>query len=631
MDRNSLIGIVLIGLIVVTFNYLNRPSEQEIQRQQEIKDSIALVKAAEREIENTTEQFTPSAVEETVAPILSDSLQQEQLVNEFGSFANNTSGIEKEFKVTTDLFTLTFSNLGGQLKKVTLNDFVTYDSIPIELFNEESIWNVSFAAEKRNLSTNELYFQTNHEDVVLSGDESKTISFKAETSPGKYLAQEYTIKGNSYFIDYDLIFNGLDNILERDPNLQLDWSNQAQQQELNLKYEKTQTCLLYHSTGGGLEHLKGSSKTKEEIISTVKFDWVAFKNQFFNASVINRAGFTSGTVKLTNSEAIKVEGKDKEQLVPNAFEARLPLEYQEDAAIPLQLYFGPNDERILKTAGLDMEEIIPYGWGIFGYVNKWLIVPVFHFLSKFIPNYGIIIFILAVLVKLILSPLTYKSYLSTAKMKVLKPELAELKEKYGKDAARMQQEQMKLYSKAGVNPMGGCLPMMLQMPILFAMYRFFPSSIDLRQAGFLWANDLSTYDNIYNLPFNIPFYGDHISLFTLLMTLTSFFTMKANSQMQPGMASGPAASQMKMMQYFMPIMFLGIFNNFAAGLTYYYLLYNIFTYVQQKIINRYFIDEDAIHAQIQQNKKKPKKKSGFQARLQKMMEEQERAKKQRKR
>jgi len=507
MDRNSLIGIILIGLIVVTFNYLNKPSQEEIQRQKELRDSIALVQQEQTIIEQIkvaeTEESPKNIIPEIIQSNIPDSIKQQQLINEFGTFAKCTKGVKKEITVTTDLMTITFSNLGGKLQRVTLNNFITHDSIPIELFNENSTWGLTFNAERRILSSTDFYFNSADRDITIRGDEDKTITFKLEPLPGKFIEQSYTIRGNSYYIDYDITFIGLEDVLERDPNVQLNWKHQAQQQEKNLKYEKTQTCLLYHSTSGKMEHMSGTKKTQDVNIDDIEFNWVTFKHQFFSASIVNRNGFKFGKVKLINSPADKTSGKDIP--IPNAFEAQLDLPYleSENYLIPLQLYFGPNDSKILKEANLGMQEIIPYGWGIFGYVNKLLIIPVFQFLSKFIPNYGIIIFILVILIKLLLSPLTYKSYLSTAKMKVLKPELAELKEKYGKDAARMQQEQMKLYSKAGVNPMGGCLPMLLQMPILFAMYRFFPSSIDLRQAGFLWANDLSTYDNIYDLPFNI--------------------------------------------------------------------------------------------------------------------------------
>ncbi len=439
-----------------------------------------------------------------------------------------------------------------------------------------------------------------------------------QLGPKQYMEQKYTFKGNSYQIDYEVNFINLDQYLApSSESVQLTWKQNLRQLERSMTSSRRYSALYYKYLNEDLEHLSQSGSASYEIDKPLK--WISYKQQFFNTTLIAKEKlFEKAELKSTTEQESKFVKKLKSTI-------ELPLEQGKDNYYSMKLYIGPNKYDKLAKVSKGLEGVIPLGPDFFLFswvsvINKWLIIPIFDFLNGYFTNFGIIILILTLFIKTILFPLTYRSFKSMAKMKVIQPEIQELKEKYGDDQQKFGTEQWKLFQKAGVNPLGGCLPMLLQMPILIGMYYFFPSSIELRQESFLWAQDLSTYDSIINLGFTIPLYGDHVSLFTLLMFVSSILYAATNPQMSGG--SGPQA-QMKWMPYIFPFMLLFIFNSFPAALTYYYFLANMITYGQQFIIKRFIISEEQIHEQIQEKKKQPAKKSNFQQKLEDIAKQQQ--------
>ena len=426
----------------------------------------------------------------------------------------------------------------------------------------------------------------------------------------KYIEFVYTLPKDSYLLDYKVNLVGLQDVISENASfLNLEWKDVVKPQEKSIQNERNASTIYYRFTDEDVDYIAETKEDKKDL--KTKVQWIGFKQQFFSSVLISKQeGFESPTIETKF---------DKNSLTTvKEMSANFALIYDRKPAqaINMQFYFGPNHYQSLKKIDdLHLEKIIPLGWGIFGWVNRFIIIPIFNFLDGFNMNYGIIILILTIIIRLILLPLTYGSFKSQAKMKVLAPEVAEINAKFVDDPMKKQQEMMGLYKKAGVNPLGGCIPGLLQLPILIAMFRFFPSSIELRQQAFLWAHDLSTYDSIYNFSFSIPFYGNHVSLFTLLMTISTLIYTRVNMQMTA--AGNP---QMKYIMYIMPVMFLGIFNGYAAGLSYYYFLSNVIGFAQQYIFKA-FLNEDKIHAQIQENKKKPVKKSSFQQRLEQISKE----------
>ncbi|MBK6987136.1 MAG: membrane protein insertase YidC [Bacteroidetes bacterium] len=423
----------------------------------------------------------------------------------------------------------------------------------------------------------------------------------------KYIEFAYSLPDNSYLVNYQVNVVGLQDVISANSSfINVDWKDIVKQQEKSIENERAATTVYYRFSDEEVDFISETKSEKQDL--KTKVQWIAFKQQFFSAALISDlSGFDSPSVETKSDENSNSIVKE----MTAAFS--LPYDRKPVQTYNMRFYFGPNNYQDLKKIdNLHLEKLIPLGWGIFGWVNQFLVIPTFHFLDGFNMNYGLIILILTILVRIIILPLTYGSFKSQAKMKVLQPEMAEINEKFGSDPMKKQQETMALYRKAGVNPLGGCIPGLLQLPILIAMFRFFPSSIELRQQSFLWAHDLSTYDSILDLPFHIPAYGSHVSLFTLLMTVSTIIYTKMNMQMTA--ATNP---QMKWMMYLMTILFLVFFNNYSAGLSYYYFLSNVFGFGQQYLFKA-FLDEDKIHAQIQENKKKPVKKSNFQARLEQM-------------
>ncbi len=601
MDRNSIIGLSLIGLIIIAYSIFTQPSKEELLAIQHRRDSIA--KVEEEKNLAAIKNSTPIVIDS--AETLNDSTKKEIERQSLGDFAENADGTEQLLTLENKNVKITISSKGGKVKSAELKNYKTWDGKPLRLLNSDSsFFNLSFSAQNRIINTRDLYFQSSG-----TSGATKSATLRLPAGEGKYIEYVYTLPEDSLLMNFRINVVGLQDVIASNASyINVDWVDEAYSNEKSIENERSATTIYYRFTDEDVDHITETSNEKKDLKTRVK--WIAFKQQFFSAVLIADNSFDSPVVEtLANKDS-----KDIVKRMTASFS--LPYERKPVDTFGMRFYFGPNHYSTLKKIDdLNLEKLIPLGWGIFGWVNKFLVIPTFNFLNSFNLNYGMIILILTVLVRIILLPLTYGSFKSQAKMKVLQPEMTEINEKFKEDPMKKQQEVMALYKKAGVNPLGGCIPGLLQLPILIAMFRFFPSSIELRQQSFLWADDLSTYDSIMNLPFTIPFYGSHVSLFTLLMTISTIIYTKVNMQMTA--ATNP---QMKWMMYLMPVLFLGFFNNYSAGLSYYYFLSNIFGFGQQYLFKA-FIDENKIHAQIQENRKKPVKKSGFQQRLEQIAKE----------
>lgn len=631
MDRNTVIGVALIFSILIGFSYFSKPSEKQLAAAKQTRDSLELVRT-ENQSQIAATANIDSIQASTVTIGQSDSLTTDQdyaRKEKFGVFAAASVGQEKFYVVETNLMKVTFSNKGGRIYSVELKNFKTYDHKPLILFKgDKSKFGMNFFAQNRSIETESFYFvpSDSTEDQVLNGPEikigkegsekfnqsnkgdSKIFSMKLVAGDGKYLEYKYTLNYNSFLVGFEVNTKGLNNLITTNSGfLNFNWNIDVPRQEKKSQYgEDSYTTIHYKYLDDDVDNLS-TGKSESESLRT-KTKWISFKQLFFSSALIADESFPTVDIKT------KLTKEDPMYLGNFNADFALPYEGKDSESIKMKFYFGPNHYNTLKQYDLSMESLINLGYVVIRQVNQWLIIPTFNFLRKYIDNFGIIILILTILIKLLIFPLTYKSYHSQAKMKALKPEIEEITEKFGKDKPmEKQQATMALYKKAGVNPMGGCLPMLLQFPILIAMFFFFPTSIELRQESFLWATDLSTYDSIWNLPFNIPFYGSHVSLFCLLMTITTIISTYLNSEAQ----SSVAMPGMKTMMYIMPVMFLFILNSYASGLSYYYFLANVIT-IGQMYVFRMMVDEDKIRAQILINKKKPVIKSNFQQKLEDM-------------
>ncbi|KOH46822.1 membrane protein insertase YidC [Sunxiuqinia dokdonensis] len=635
MDKNTIIGIVLIFTILIGFSYLNKPSEEEIEAARKRQDSIAQVEASrakEAEAQAQIREMEQEAqLEDATEP--DSSVVSKKATDQFGAFGQAASGEEQFITLENNLMKLTISNKGGKIYSVELKGYQTYDSLPLMLFEgDDNLFGFNFFSENRSIRTDDLYFEPslNQEQIVVSGPEvpigkegrlkfneehggqSQTLSMRLNAGNGRYIEYEYTLDYNSWLVGFNVKNVGLNELLSRNTNyLNFNWAFAAPRQERKSQYgEDRYTTISYKFFEDDVEKLS-AAKSSEETLKT-KVKWISLKQLFFNSTIIADESFPTADVRYEYLE-------DDPKYVGRYFaDIAFPYDGSPQENHSMQFYFGPNHYTTLNQYDLSLERLIDLGYAVVRPVNKYLIIPTFNFLRKYIDNFGIIILLLTVFIKLIVFPFTYKSYISQAKMRALKPEIDELNEKFSKDKPmEKQQATMALYKKAGVNPMGGCLPMLLQFPILIAMFFFFPTSIELRQESFLWATDLSSYDSILSLPFTIPFYGNHVSLFCLLMTITTVISTKMNSQA----ATSQQMPGMQTMMYLMPVMFLFILNNYSSGLSYYYFLANVIT-IGQMYLFRHMIDEDKIRAQLQANKKKgPVKKSNFQKRLEKMAKE----------
>jgi YidC/Oxa1 family membrane protein insertase len=605
MDKNSIIGLCIIGLIILAYGIYTQPGEEEIKAMNQRKDSLALVEARKIAADSLAkiQPVAPVIIDTTV--LQNDSLRQIVEREKFGVFSTAAAGSEQLLTLENNKLKITISSLGGKIKSAELKNYKTSDQKPLLLMSgDSSDFNVSLSAQNRIINTRDLYFQASG-----TSGKNNSVSLRVIAGENKYIEYLYSLEEDSYLLNFKISVNGMQDIIASNASyLNVDWKESVRSQEKSIGNERPKTTVYYRFSDEDVDYLSETSDEKENLKTKVK--WIAFKQQFFSSVLIAENSFESPVVESVTNPESKTEVKKL------AATFSLPYERKESQVYGMKYYLGPNHYQTLKKIDdLNLEKLIPLGWGIFNWVNRFLVIPTFNFLDSFKLNYGIIILLLTILVRIILLPLTYGSFKSQAKMKVLQPEISEINEKHKDDAMKKQQETMALYRKAGVNPLGGCIPGLLQLPILIAMFNFFPSSIELRQKSFLWADDLSTYDSILDLPFHIPAYGAHVSLFTLLMTVSTIIYTKMNMQM-----TASTNPQMKWMMYLMPIIFLGVFNTYSSGLSYYYFLSNIIGFGQQYLFKA-FIDEDKIHAQIQENKKKPVKKSSFQARLEQMAKE----------
>jgi YidC/Oxa1 family membrane protein insertase len=633
MNKENIIGLVLIFGMLIAYSIWMTPSQEELQQKQRVQDSIAQVH--KRQLDSMRMAAEQKIKEDPVAIAFEESdadseIEMTRLLDRFGGFAVSAIGEEKIYYIESEVLRLGISTKGGRIVSAELREFQTWDTLPLELIDKKSsAFGLVFFSNNRIINTQNLFFQPywyernfeGNEVMRVSGDNELSFGMRAyahasevQTGSDRYLEFKYTLSGNDYMTGLDLNFVGLHNVIDDNTNfLELEWKNQLLRQEKNLKNERNASTIHYRYASDDMGSLSETKDDSESLKTRVK--WIAYKQQFFTTTLIAKDNFISAEL----STFVQEELPDDRYVKNMEADISIPYQPAPHYSIPLHLYMGPTKYNILRKYDLRLERQIPLGWGFFLFqvVNRYAVIPVFNFLEGFNFNYGIIILILTILLKIVLFPLTYKTYISQARMRVLKPEVEELNKKFPKkeDAMKKQQALMALYKKAGVNPMSGCVPMVIQLPILIALFRFFPSSIELRQQSFLWAHDLSTYDSVLDLPFTIPFYGDHVSLFTLLMALSTVAYTYVNSKMMDtGSTQMPG---MKMMMYLMPVMFLGFFNNYSAGLSYYYMLTNLITFAQMFLI-RSVIDENKIRVKIMENKKKPVKTSKFQKRLEEM-------------
>ncbi len=623
LDLNSIIGFVLIFGILIWIMYQNQPTEKE--------------KLAEKaKTEKSTLPAKPTANLATpiiVADSVGAGVQMEKLKATLGNFAYSATlpSAKEDFTfLENKLIKLKIANKGGYIVEATLKNFEKFKKGSgqlVELIKDNNAsLNIKFFTQNNlPLNTKDLFF----EPTLSKLGENQILSMRLKTDANAYLEYTYVLKPNDYMLDFDIRSQGLQNSINTSNPMDLEWSLKAFRNEKSISYENRYADLRYEYEDDKNSDL-GLSKDKEETVNKVKY--IAFKQHFFSSILLTKTPFE--TAKLHSTSLVNDEKIDT--VFTKQFKANVPLVFiNGNLDYKMNWYFGPTDYKTLKAYDQNIEKIVPLGWGIFGWINRFIFIPLFGFLGSFLA-YGVAIIIFTIMIKIAMSPITYKSFLSQAKMKVLRPEITELGEKYKKDAMKKQQETMKLYNKAGVNPMAGCIPALIQLPFMYASFQFFPSAFELRQKGFLWADDLSSFDEIFKLPFHIPVYGDHISLFPILASIAIFFYMKMTSgdqQMAAPQQDGmpDMAKMMKIMIYVSPVMMLLFFNNYGSGLSLYNFISNLITIAIMFVIKKYIVDSDKIHAQIQENKlKEPKKQGKFQQRMQAMMEQAEAQKAQQK-
>ena len=597
MDRNTVIGFVLIGMLLMGMFYFNNKGNTAFQAEQKrIADSVA---RAMPKID---------LVKAKADSIMLDSTRKGKAA---GSLQQATALTEEMTTMENEVMKISFTNKGGQPKTVELKNYKTLDGKPVIVLNGD--YNkISYdinSGNNQKANTGDLTFVTGIKNT--NADKSQTISFSIKDSLGEQITHEYTLRPNDYLIDFAIILNGAGKLVTQN-TINLQWQTQTNQVEKDHEYEKQQTHICYLVDGNFDFTMLGNAGDDKKFEKPV--DWLSVKQQFFISALVNKNKFQNAEIKWTvpSDTSLHIIA----QTIANC---RINLSAGNTANVPLQLYYGPSDYHVLKEYNNKMENIVPYGSGIFAfvkYINRHVLLPVFDLLRKNVASMGLVILLLTLFIRLLTSPILYKSYVSGAKMKALKPEIDKLKEKHGEDKQAFSMDQMKLWKTAGVSPLGGCLPAVLQIPIFMSLYYFFQSNISLRGQNFLWAKDLAAYDSIYNLPFNVPFYGDHISLFTLTAVVTSLLiSIYSMSNMQDN--SNPV---MKYMPYIFPFLLLGVFNKLPSALTWYYTISNTITLILQIVIQKYIIDHDKILAQIEENRKKPVKQSKLQERIQAMQD-----------
>ncbi len=612
LDLNSIIGFVLIFGILLFWFYTTKPTPEELEAEKAKQEQVE----AEKQI-----QETPKVVPETKPKTidLTDSVAVADYRSEVGAFGF-TAASDGNTTLENEVLYLEVSNKGGQIVEAKMKNFVTHDSLPVYLVKDGNAdFGLTFTTnDNRVLNTNALFF----EPSISKNGQNQVLSMRAKVSNNQFLEYRYEMKPNEYLVDFTIRSQGLNSVLNGTRPIDLEWKLKAIRHNKSVLYENRYTRLTYNHDAEKISKLSESSDLDEE--TEVDIKWLSYRQHFFSSILATNEHFKTAELSSKNL----VEEESKEELFTKEYHSKMPLELQGgELSQNMYWYYGPTDAKVLDDyKELGLVDSIPFGWGIFGWINRFIFTPFYTFLSSFLP-YGIAIIVMTIIVRLALSPVTYKSYLSQAKMKVLKPEITEIGEKYKDNAMKKQQETMKLYNKAGVSPMSGCIPALLQLPIFYALFMFFPTSFALRQKSFLWAEDLSSYDTIFNLPFAIPFYGDHVSLFPILASVAIFFYMMMTTGQSMQMQQQPGMPNMKFIMYLSPIMMLFFFNNYASGLSLYYFISNLITIFIMLAIKKYILDEDKIHAQIQENKKKPKKENKFQRKMREMMEQAEAQKK----
>tara|TARA_R110002072_G_scaffold1587_1_gene13312 strand:- start:105806 stop:107692 length:1887 start_codon:yes stop_codon:yes gene_type:complete len=618
-DVNSLIGFVLIGGILIWMLYLNKPTEEEIQAEKAKTEAAA----KEAEVADQTKQNDvplTKATQELANANPGDSLAYEKLKNRLGSFAYSgtlPSATDNTTVIENNVLSLTVSNKGGYISEARLKEHSTYDSIPVYLIKDgNSSLNLQFSSENRLLNTQDLFFEPS---LTQNGDNS-VLTMRLKTSADTFIEYRYELSPDEYMLDFSVRSQGLDGVINTSQPMYLDWKLKGYRHAKSITYENRYSRLTYEYEED--KHSKLSPTGEDDEVEK-DVSWMNFRQHFFSSMLLTETPFK----EVTLSSIDLVEDEEIDTVYTKQYGAKMLLEPKGGAlAYDMNMYYGPTDYQIFKKYDRNLDEAMPLGWGIFGAINKYIIIPLFGLLSGFLPA-GIAIIVLTILIKLALSPVQYKQYVSQAKMKVLKPEIDAIREKYGDNKMKIQQETMKLQNIAGASPLKGCLPALLQIPVFYALFTFFPTAFDLRQKSFLWADDLSSYDTIAELPFHIPFYGDHVSLFPILASIAIFVYMMMTTgqtmqaQQQPGMPN------MKFIMYLSPLFMLVFFNNYASGLSLYYFVSNLITIGIMLVIKNFILDEDKIHAKIQENKKKPKKQNKFQKKMAEMMEQAEQQKK----
>lgn len=644
MDKKTIIGLVLIFIVFIGFYYLNAPTEAEIKARKQQQDSIAAVEQERIEKEQALQETAESEMSDSLQraqlmqdPNLKDSIEQVLLLENkerYAAFFKASVGPDRDIVLINDDLCVNISSLGGRISKATLREYLTYGKEPVVLLEKESSdFGFNLSVGSRIVSSSKLFFTPyingepyNGKDTInVTGADSVVLSMRAYAQnttvdtgrvedKQRFLEFTYVLHGSGYLVGFECEFHNLNDIVSDRNFLEMTWEMNLKQQEKDRKVERNNSS-IYYAMDNDVDYLKEGGRDDKEEISGARIDWIGYKQQFFSSVILaNRQPFVGARMETVTDRSLESRHVCvMKSLVSVPFNHEL-----NNSGFDMDFYFGPNKYAIFSEMDKGLEEMIPLGWGFFllQWVNRFVVIPVFDFLSGFGWSYGLIILVLTLLVKLILFPLTYKSYASTAKMRVIQPEVLKLNEKYPKKEQAMQKQQavMALYKRSGINPLGGCLPLLMQFPILVALFRFFPASIELRQQGFMWADDLSSYDSILNLPFTIPFYGDHVSLFCLLMTVAQLLYARMTAKQQAQTNSAPG---MKFMMYFMPIMMLFFLNNYSAALNYYYFLSLCVTFLQTWIVRK-TVNEEAIRERLAKTTKTEMKKSSWQKRYEKM-------------
>lgn len=613
MDKNTITGLVLIFIILIGFSYFTRPSEQEL-RQIALRDSLARVENAKKT------EFIPENGENSsgISAPSGNLFGTEPAKNSV--FTRDSSCTEAILTLENDKIKAGLSTKGGKLVSLELKEYRTFDSLPLMLTQKDfHRFGLNFYAKNQEIKTENLIFK----GVKTINGDSQILSMRLYAKEDAYLEFSYSLARNSYMVDFSIKAHNLRDIISAQSSfLTMYWGNTLAKLEKSKEFENRYTGIYYNFYGNDVNRIVSDGDKTEKLQTKVK--WVAFKQQFFSSVLVAEDSFNDVEI---HSKALPDEDllKEMETTIPLAYNGEAEEEYR------MKFFFGPNAYDVLNTYGkdIDLPGLLNLGWNWISWISKYVIIPIFHFLKRNTPfNYGIIILLLTLIIKIVIFPLTFKSYISQAKMRVLKPQIDEINRKYSKEQAlEKQKATMELYKRAGVNPMGGCLPMLLQFPILISMFYFFPGAIELRQQSFLWAEDLASYDSILNLPFRIPGYGSHVSLFCLLMTVVNIVYMRMNNKNQP---QNDQMKSMQMMMYIMPVMFLFIFNSYSAALSYYYLIATLITIFQTWIIRK-FVDDEKLLQKIELAKSKPLKKSKFRKRLEEMQRMQQQKQRRQKR